>query len=201
MKKALQIVLLVAIVLLSYLIIESIMKPIRFNQEKDKRYAKTIERLKDIRTAQLAYRAENNKFTGSFDTLIHFLKYDSFRIVRQIGSLDDSAAVAQGLVFRDTVNVSVMDSLYKEAKYPNDSLRYVPYTKGAEFEMGAGVLVTGSRLRIQVFEAKVHNDVLLKGLDRQLVVNLNDLQEKLERFPGLQVGSLTQTTNHAGNWE
>jgi hypothetical protein len=200
MKTVYQILLLVLIVVLSYLVFESIMNPIRFNNEKDKRYAKTINRLKDIRTAQLAYRSEHNKFTGSFDTLINFVKYDSFRVVRQIGSMDDSLAVAQGLIRRDTVTISVLDSLFKKG-YPVDSLRLVPYTGGAQFELGAGELLTGSGLKIKVFEAKVHNDVLLKGLDRQLVVNENDLRKKLERFPGLQVGSLTQATNNAGNWE
>ncbi|MDD3568669.1 MAG: hypothetical protein PHT92_09740 [Bacteroidales bacterium] len=200
MKTVYQILLLVLIVVLSYLVFESIMTPIRFNNEKDKRYAKTIDRLKDIRTAQLAYRSVHNKFTGSFDTLINFVKYDSFRVVRQIGSMDDSLALAQGLVRRDTVAISVLDSLFKKG-YPVDSLRYVPYTGGAEFELGAGELLTGSGLKIKVFEAKVHNDVLLKGLDRQLVINENDLRKKLERFPGLQVGSLTEATNNAGNWE
>jgi len=200
MKTVYQILLLVLIVVLSYLVFESIMNPIRFNNEKDKRYAKTIDRLKDIRTAQLAYRSVHNKFTGSFDTLINFVKYDSFRVVRQIGSMDDSLALAQGLVRRDTVAISVLDSLFKKG-YPVDSLRYVPYTGGAEFELGAGELLTGSGLKIKVFEAKVHNDVLLKGLDRQLVINENDLRKKLERFPGLQVGSLTEATNNAGNWE
>jgi type II secretory pathway pseudopilin PulG len=200
MKTVYQIALLVAIVLLSFFIYESIMTPIRFNKEKDKRYAKTIERLKDIRTAQIAYRSENNKFTGSFDTLINFIKNEKFNVIRQIGSMDDSVAVAKGLVRRDTVRISVLDSLFKKG-YPVDSLRYVPFTGGAQFEMGAGDLPTGSGLVIKVFEAKVHNDILLKGLDRQLVVNLNDLRKKLERYPGLQVGSLTQATNHAGNWE
>lgn len=200
MKTVYQILLLIAIVVLSYLVFESIMNPIRFNNEKDKRYAKTINRLKDIRTAQLAFRSEHNKFTGSFDTLINFVKYDSFRVVRQIGSMDDSLAVAKGLVRRDTVKISILDSLFKKG-YSVDSLRFVPFTGGAEFEMGAGDLKTGSGLTIKVFEAKVHNDVLLKGLDRQLVVNENDLRKKLERFPGLQVGSLTEATNNAGNWE
>jgi hypothetical protein len=200
MKTVYQILLLIAIVVLSYLVFESIMNPIRFNNEKDKRYAKTINRLKDIRTAQLAYRSEHNKFTGSFDTLINFVKHDSFRVVRQIGSMDDSIAVAKGLVRRDTVKISILDSLFKKG-YSVDSLRFVPFTGGAEFEMGAGELKTGSGLTIKVFEAKVHNDVLLKGLDRQLVVNENDLRKKLERFPGLQVGSLTEATNNAGNWE
>lgn len=200
MKTVYQILLLIAIVVLSYFVYESIMSPIRFNKSKDKRYAKTIERLKDIRTAQLAYRSENNKFTGSFDTLIDFVKHGEFRVVRQIGSLDDSVAVAKGLVIRDTVRIGVKDSLFAPG-YPIDSLRFVPFTGGAEFELGAGDLETGSGLSVKVFEAKVHNDVLLKGLNRQLVINLNDLRKKLERYPGLQVGSLTQATNHAGNWE
>lgn len=200
MKTVYKIALLIAIVVLSYFLFESIMNPIRFNNEKDKRYDKTIERLKDIRTAQLAFRAEHNKFTGSFDTLIHFVKNDSFRVVKQIGSLDDSVAVAKGLVYRDTIKIRVLDSIFP-LYYPVDSLRFVPYTGGKEFEMGAGILQTGSGLNIRVFEAKVHNDVLLHGLDRQLVVNLNDLRMKLERFPGLQVGSLVEATNNAGNWE
>jgi hypothetical protein len=200
MKTVYQILLFVAIIVLSYFVYESIMNPIRFNREKDKRYAKTIERLKDIRTAQLAYRVENEKFTGSFDTLINFVKYDSFRVVKQIGSLDDSIAVAKGLVYRDTIMLSVLDSIFKKG-YPVDSLRYVPFAGNSQFEIAAGQLETGSGLKVQVFEAKVHNDVLLKGLDRQLVVNENDLRKKLERYPGLQVGSLTEFTNHAGNWE
>ncbi|MDD2549490.1 MAG: hypothetical protein PHD00_05260 [Bacteroidales bacterium] len=200
MKTVYQILLLIAIVVLSYFVYESIMNPIRFKNEKDKRYEKTIERLKDIRTAQLAYRSENKKFTGSFDTLINFVRFDSFKIVRQIGSYDDSAAVAKGLVSRDTLRVCVLDSIFN-INYPLDSLRYVPYTGGAKFEMAAGELKTGSGLIIQVFEAKVHNDILLKGLDRQLVVNENDLRKKLERYPGLKVGSLTEATNNAGNWE
>jgi hypothetical protein len=187
-------------VVLSYFVYESILSPIRFNKSKYRRYAKTIERLKDIRTAQPAFRSENNKFTGSFDTLIDFVKHGEFRVVRQIGSLDDSVAVAKGLVIRDTVRIGVKDSLFVSG-YPVDSLRFVPFTGGAEFELGAGELETGSGLSVKVFEAKVHNDILLKGLNRQLVINLNDLRKKLERYPGLQVGSLTEATNHAGNWE
>jgi len=200
MKTVYQILLLIAIAILSYFIYESVMISIRFNKEKDKRYNKTIERLKDIRTAQLAFRSENSKFTGSFDTLIDFVKHDSFKVVRQIGSMDDSVAVAKGLVYRDTVKISVLDSIFPKT-YPVDSLRFVPYTGGKEFELGAGEITTGSGLTVKVFEAKVHNNVLLKGLDKQLVINLNDLRKKLERYPGLKVGSLTEATNNAGNWE
>ena len=199
MKTVWQILLFIGIVVLSYLIYDSVMTPIRFNKEKDRRYDKNIERLKDIRTAQLAYRSQYNKFTGSFDTLINFVKFDSFKVVKAIGSLDDSAAVAEGRISRDTIRVSVLDSLFKNG-YPIDSLRFAPFVK-APFGMAAGEIETGSKVKVKVFECKVHNDVLLNGLDRQLIVNLNDQRKKLNKYPGLQVGSLTEATNNAGNWE
>lgn len=192
--------LLVIIVGLSYMLVESIMNPIRFNREKDKRYEKTIQRLKDIRTAQLAYRSEHHKFTGSFDTLIDFVRNGSFTVIKQVGSMDDSVALARGLVYREEISIAVLDSIFPE-NYPLDSLRVIPFTKGIEFEMGAGQIVTGSGLSVEVFEAKAHNDIVLNGLNRQEIINLNDLRKKLERYPGLQVGSLTEATNNAGNWE
>jgi hypothetical protein len=128
------------------------------------------------------------------------VKYDSFNVVKQVGSMDDSVAVALGKVYRETIKIRVLDTLFKPG-YPVDSLRYVPFGGKAEFEMGAGVLATASGVSIQVFEARAHNNIILSGMDRQLVINLNDLRKKLERYPGLQVGSLTEATNNAGNWE
>lgn len=199
MKTVYQILLLVVVAVLSYFVYESIMAPIRFEKEKDRRYEATIQRLKDVRTAQLAYRSRYNKFTGSFDTLITFLKEGHFKVVKQVGSEDDSLAVAQGKVYRDTILVFVRDSLFKN--YAVDSLRFVPFSGGSQFQMAAGDLETGSKIKVRVFECKAHNDIILKGLDRQEIVNINDLQKKLDKFPGLQVGSMTEATNNAGNWE
>lgn len=199
-KKILTIVLALVAVLLTYLLYASIVAPINFTKEKDYRYAVTIDRLKDIRTAQVAYHSENKRYTGSFDTLLHFISTDSFRVVRQIGSLDDSAAVAEGRVFRDTISVSIRDSLFRN--YPIDSLRYVPFTNMSQtFAMQAGELATGSKVVVQVFEVSVPNKVLLHGLDRQEIINLDDVAHQLNRFPGLKVGSMTEATNNAGNWE
>ncbi|MCB8963901.1 MAG: hypothetical protein H6536_02530 [Bacteroidales bacterium] len=199
MKTVYQILLAILIVVVGYLVFQSIMAPIRFKTEKDKRYDATIQRLKDVRTAQLAYRSRYSKFTGSFDTLITFLKEGEFKVVKQIGSEDDSIALAQGKIFRDTIHVAVRDSLFKN--YPVDSLRFVPYTGGAQFELAAGELVTGSKVTVKVFECKAHNDVILSGLNRQEIININDLQKKLDKYAGLQVGSMTEATNNAGNWE
>jgi len=204
MKRVIQIILTVAIVVLGYLIIESIMKPIRFNRQKDMRWNATIERLKDIRTAELAYKSEYGKFTGSFDTLINFVEADSFSVVKAIGTVPDSLteaqALAQNLVVRDTIPVSVKDSLFGKS-FPVDSLQYVPYAADHKFTLGAGEIETGSKVTVQVFEAKVPNSILLHGMDEQLVANFNDERIKLTGYAGLKVGSLTEATNNAGNWE
>ena len=202
MKTVIQVLLSVAILVLGYLLVDSIQQPIRFQQEQRARYNRTIDRLKDIRTAQLAYRSVYGEFTGNFDTLINFVKYDSFRVVRSIGDILDQEAVERGEeIVRDTIRVSVRDSLFRD-DYQVDLLRYVPYTDGKEeFFLGAGEVMTGSGLYVKVFEAHVHNDVLLAGLDRQLVINMNDERIRRDQFPGLRVGSLTETTNNAGNWE
>ena len=200
MKKVIHVILIAAVCAAAYLVLESVQKPIRFNAEKDKRYEATVQRLKDIRTAQVAFRSEYKKYTGSFDTLISFLKTDSFSVVMQIGDEDDSVAVASGNVFRTTVRVSVLDSLFKK-NYDVDSIRYVPFApRGTEFELGTNNIMAGN-VSVNVFEVKVPFDVLLHGLDPQLLINYNSEMEKKRGYAGLKVGSLTETTNNAGNFE
>ena len=200
MKTVIHVILIAAICVVSYFILESVMQPIRFNSEQKLRYEATIERLKDIRTAQLAFRQEHRRYTGSFDTLIDFLKTGTFSMVRIVGDLDDSAAVASGRITRDTLFVSVMDSLFRKG-FSVDSLRFVPFTtSGEEFELGINNIVAGNVV-VNVFEAKVSNDVLLRGLDPQLLVNFNADRQQKTGYAGLKVGSLEETTNNAGNWE
>ena len=56
MKLGIQIVLWIASIFFTYKIYDSINGPIKFKQVKNERYAKVINRLKDIRTAQIAHR-------------------------------------------------------------------------------------------------------------------------------------------------
>ena len=133
-------------------------------------------------------------------------------MVRAVGSVPDSMieelgrkkaelqALKDGLISRDTIRLSVKDSLFR-AGYAIDSLRFVPFTSGHMFEMGAGQIVTGSKVKVRVFEAKVPYDILLAGLDRQLIINYKEERETITGYPGLRVGSLTEATNNAGNWE
>ena len=208
MKKVIQIVLAIAIVVLAYLIWESIQTPIRFNKEKDKRYAATIQKMKDIRTAQLAFKDEYGRFTGSFDTLINFIETDSMKVIRAEGSLSDelleqgwteAIAVKEGLIKRDTIRIAIKDTLFAE-DYSAKSLWKVPYTDGDSIELAAAK-VTVSKTEVNVFEAKVHNKLLLHGLDEQLIINLNERMKNANNFPGVKVGDIHEPNNNTGNWE
>ncbi|MFC2138079.1 hypothetical protein ACFLTE_07895 [Bacteroidota bacterium] len=206
MKKIIQIVLGVTIVVLAYLLFESISKPIRFEAEKKKISEATIERLKTIRTAQNAYKEKHGEYAKNFDKLISFIKTDSFDIKKPINlgwdqdEMTQKEAIRAGKLKFEITKVSVIDSLFKNAAIV-DSMRYVPFSGGYEFELGADEVLTGSKVRVKVFEAKVHNNILYKDLDRQLVINLNDEKRKIEKYPGLKVGSLIEANNNAGNWE
>jgi len=200
MKRAIQIILLLLIVFLGYRLVVSINEPVKFQTEMDKRYNKTVNRLKDIRTAQVAFKSKYERYTGNFDSLINFINKDSFVVIKQIGSEEDSVAVAKKLISREKIKISVKDSLFRNQNA--DSLRFVPFTGGRnQFELAAGILETGSKVKIKVFECKVPFDILLKGLDRQLIVNINEEKKALDKYPGIMVGSLTEATNNAGNWE
>ncbi len=212
MRTVIQIILGIAILALAYFVYESIMTPIRFNKAKDVREQAAIERLIDIREAQKAYKDVHMVYTGSFDTLIDFLKNDSFTITKAIGTIPEELidelgslrkareqALEQGLIKRETTKISVKDSLFSE-DYPIDSLRYIPFTDGKEFEMESDEFTTSSNMNVKVVQVSVLYEDLLEGLDPQLVVNYTYERERIVKFPGLKIGSLTEGTL-TGNWE
>ncbi|MDK2853005.1 MAG: hypothetical protein PWQ38_1270 [Proteiniphilum sp.] len=234
MKVVMRVLLAIAIVLLAYLCWKSIQGPIDFNAEVEKRERAVIQRLIDIRTAQVALRAQTGSYTGSFDTLINFVKDGKIATLVKEGDLTEEqleagmteekamqiirsgneAAIKAAGLWDDTKNAPqlVRDTIFSpavEVLYPNrtrfsiDSLRYVPYGKGAEFEMAVDSLITASGYPIQVFEAKAHFRTFLGDLNKKLLDQ--KIQEVLDRpgnkYPGLQVGSLEVANNNAGNWE
>jgi hypothetical protein len=58
-----------------------------------------------------------------------------------------------------------------------------------------------SGVDVPLFEAAVPFEILLNGLNRQLVINLKADRIDTERYPGLKVGSIEAPNNNAGNWE
>ena len=214
MKKLIvQIVLAVIIVFLGYKCVQSIMVPEKFKVIKEQRYEVIIQRLKDIRTAQEAYKEEYGKYTSSFDTLINFIKYDSIRVVRSIGSLTDdqleqgmteAQAIKEGIIIRDTVKVAAAGNVFPK-EYNADDLRYVPFThRTHQFKMGSTTIWTDSGIEVPVFEAYVTNMVIFEDLRDQYNEELlqeNGERMRLNKFAGLKVGDLKEANNNVGNWD
>ena len=211
MKIIIHVVMIAVIAFLAYMLWDSIMQPIRFQKKAEWRYGLTVQRLKDIRDAQVAYKSVYGAYTGSFDSLENFVQNGKLRIVKAIGNIPDSfydkyprklaetKAIEAGIVKRDTVEVNCYDSLCK-GKYNVSDLRKVPIVN-KDFQMAADTIETSSKAKISVFEAYTPNDVYLEGLDRQEIVNMNDEAKTIGKFPGLKVGSLKEFNNNAGNWE
>jgi hypothetical protein len=194
MKTLIQIGLTLVILVLAYFVYDSIMEPVRFNQEAGLREERVIQRLKDIRSVQLAHRARYGTFTGSLDSLVKFVKNDSLPIIRAIGTVPDTLTEAQavrlGLVQRDTVWVAARDTLLRSARYSIDSLPYIPYSGGQRFNMEATHIERGL-VQLPVFEAFARPESYMRGLDYRVYYT---------RMDGLKVGSLIQA-NFDGNWE
>jgi len=211
MRRIIQILFVLIIIVLGYLIVESIMEPIRFNQEVDTREQATIDRLIDIREAQKAYKDVYKKYTSSFDTLIAFVDTGSFTVVKAIGDIPEEwldemgfekareKALEEGVISRENTHIPVLDSLFNPG-FATDSMRYVPFTEGVTFVMDAGELLTSSNLTVQVVETFCLYDDLLNEMDRQLVVNYKDERMKIVGFEGVKFGSMEEGTL-TGNWE
>ena len=210
MNTIVKIILFVAIVVLAYFLVESIMNPIRFNKERDLREDAIKERLIDIRTAQVAYKSKFGRYTGSFDTLINFVVHDSFPLIYKEGSLTDDMieqgirnereALKRGLIVRDTSYTSVLDSIF-DPGFSVDSIRFVPFCDDNQFELASATILTGSKVMVEVFEASVLNDIFLKELDQQLIINYNALRKRITGFAGMRVGNIVEPNNNGGNWE
>ncbi|TVQ88339.1 MAG: hypothetical protein EA393_08965 [Bacteroidetes bacterium] len=197
MKTIIQIGLAIVILVLVYFIYDSIMEPVRFNQEVARREAMIVQRLKDIRQVQVAHRSRYGLFNSDLDSLVQFVKNDSLAVIRAIGSVPDTLteteAVRLGIVQRDTIWVRAKDSLLTRTRYPIDSLPYVPFTDGKRFEMDAGKIERGLT-KIPVFEAIANPRDFMKDIDRWRVYYTRDIEA------GLRVGSMIEASID-GNWE
>lgn len=209
---------------LLYLIVQSVMGPVRFDREKEYRESIGIERLKDIRTLQVAFKSETGHFTSSVDSLKDFYNNGKIKVIMQIGSQDDSAAVAntarikkrspkitpeqlyelylQGeqLVFSVQNEIAVKDTLFNNrTNFCVDSLAFIPFCGDSLIMESAIKKVSG--VNVPLFEASMPYKSLLRGLDNQLRINLDAERKDTGRYPGLKVGSITAPNNNAGNWE
>ena len=89
MKVVMRVLLAIAIVLLAWVSWKSIQGPIDFNAEVAKRDQAVIQRLMDIRTAQVVY-AHRPSYTASFDTLVNFVKEGKIATIVRSGDLTEA---------------------------------------------------------------------------------------------------------------
>jgi hypothetical protein len=95
----------------------------------------------------------------------------------------------------------MIESLFSK-DYPIDSLRYIPFSNGQEFELEKAEIVTGSAgIKVKVMCAKAPFTSYLSDLDKQELINLIETTEKLEKYPGMKFGDIEEANNNAGNWE
>ncbi|NQY08143.1 MAG: hypothetical protein HRT71_01330 [Flavobacteriales bacterium] len=189
MKQAVQIGLLLGIVGLAYLVYNSIQSKVQFEEDAFARRKVVVQNLKDIRTVETAYKSVKGYYTNSFDTLLHFIATDSFMVIMAVGDLDDSVAVANGLVSRDTSYSYVVDSILRN--YPLDSLSLIPFGDNEKFVLESGQIEKG-KVKVKVFMAFANFGAIYNGL--------NTKNENIDFEEGLQVGSMTETST-SGNWE
>jgi len=170
------------IAFLGYQTFMSVYQPILFNQVKEKRYAKVIKSLVDIRDAQLAHRQVTGKFAGKFDGLVKFLDTAQYTITQRRDSsiLDEELTKRYGGVetFKDIIIIdtlgfkSVKDSLFKgDDRYK--TMMNVPETD-AKFELKAGLLDQNG-VNIPVFESKVDKSVILFDQEEDLIIQENQV--------------------------
>lgn len=200
MKKRLivEVVLAIVIVGLVIMVIRSVMEPVKFKSEKDFRYENTIQRLKDIRDVEIAFKTINRRYTSDFDSLINFAKEGNLYIVKMVPDPTDTTFRRSIL---DTIGtVPVMDTLFKNRENFNpENLRYIPHSEGQIFKLEAG-FVEKSKIMIPVFQCSALNTQILKGMDEQTIYNEDAKLKINDRFPGLMVGSMEEPSTD-GNWE
>ncbi len=209
-KKIAQIVLAAVIVALVYVIYAQISTPIRFESELATKKAQVIERIKDIRTAQRAFKSKYQRFTGSFDSLEMFILTDSLEFERKIVDEDDSVALAMlkraGKKNVEKFMVPAIDTIFSPKRLTAEQirdLRYIPTTdRQALFIMEAGQ-IAASGVTVPIVECRAPYKAFLDTLSyRQQVINLIDDEENnFNRYAGVKFGSMDAANNEAGNWE
>ena len=192
--------------LLVFAIYQSINSPIEFNKVKNERYLKVIDRLKDIRNAQVAFKSVNGIYSNSFEELVKFVDSAQFTIVQK----RDSSYMQYDRIYRidmlreviviDTLGyVSVKDSLFSNTD-SYKSMASIPI-EGIDdkFKLKADI-IDKNGYNVPVFEVRVSKDLILFDQNKDLIT-----QEKQTvsvdgvNGPDIVLGSLSDVSTN-GNW-
>ena len=229
MKKVINLILGICAVGLLFVCWRSIRDTEDFDAEVTARENVVKARLMEIRSAEEAYKAQHDgEYCADWSVLIDFVKHGKLPIIMKQGLLteeqmdkglteskaaaivnsgDQAAIIANGLqnFRRDTVWVSLQDSLYNYEGFVADSLRYIPFSQGDTFELIACPNTTRSGTIMQVMECNAPDSSFLKGMGKagkRLIYNRNEEANAKGAYPGLKIGDAGNNwNNNAGNWE
>ena len=189
-------------IILAYFVYNSINSEVEFQQVAKVRVAENVQKLKDLRQVQIAYKKVNNNYSNNFESLINFLENDSMAIVKAIGetpdSLTDAQALELGIISRDTAYVLAKETVFDEAylssrneKFPLDlsALTTVPHSD-QNYSVDAGMVEKG-KVVVQVFEISTTYGAVFTGLDAE--------NKSFELGNLLKVGSMDEASLN-GNW-
>lgn len=207
MKIAAQVILWILIVFFSYKIYDSINGPINFNKTKNERYAKVINRLKDIRKAQIAHKDVKGVFANNFDSLIKFVDNGIFTLIEK----RDSSYLEYDRTYRidmlrevvviDTLGtVPVKDSLFGTSN-SYQKMAYVPIqgVEDSTFQIQSAI-IDKNGYKVPVFEVKINKSVVLYDQDKELLKQENEtVSVDGVNGPAIILGSLSDVSTN-GNW-
>ena len=195
-KRYIQIIFPLLIVGFGLLLTTIILKPIKFEQEKNYRSEFVKENLITIRSAQLAFKEKKNRFASSFEELIPVLRQDSFILTQRTDTMVEFYnTIYREMQFKDTMlidtlgKVSILDSLF-QSNYNIDSLKYVPFSDDKIFDLKSGT-INKSKINVHVFEAKANREDYLNDLNKDLIQR---------SAKDLIIGSMTEASLN-GNWQ
>lgn len=207
-RNIISIVLIVGVVVLAFVLYTSIMKPVKFENEYNRRSTEVVNKLKDIRAIQEAFKGTHGRYCGDIDSLLTFVETGKTLMVKKYGIVPDSLTEAQalraGIVSRDTVEVNPLEKLIEEKhlitpKANIKDLKLIPYSKGDIFVVKADVIDRGG-VKVPTFEAVADIETFTKGMNEQDVINRKTEIISKNRYPGWKVGDVTQPITD-GNWE
>ena len=190
-------------IILAYFVYNSINSEVEFQKIAKVRIAENVQKLKDIRAVQIAYKSKYQGFSDDIDSLMVFLNSDSLAVVKSEGEAPDSLTELQalhvGLISRDTIYIAakfhIFNSDYlttRDENFPLDveQLRYIPYAENKSYEIDAGSIEKG-KVIVQVFEVSAQYGDVLIGVDAE--------NKKYDLQGLLRVGSMSEASLN-GNW-
>jgi len=195
-------------VLLIYLNISAISAPIEFNKVKKERYLKVIDRLKDIRNAQIAFKSVNGIYSNNFDSLINFVENAEYTLIQK----RDSSFLEYDRTYRidmlrevvviDTLGfASVKDSLFGSSnRYKNMAEVPIEGPDGVSFFTIKSDIIKKGDYDVPVFEVSVSKDIVLWDQNKDLLKQEKGLMSvDGVNGPSLVLGSMIEV-NTNGNW-